>query len=110
MIWDLEHGDLTPTMYGYIHLNSSSGACARVNNRYLTEGGTFLYAVPSDHFCAEDNGHHAYPIAPSEFLGVSGPFAPWTSDKIGEVKVQLQTLASDGTWRVAGHKTVAVAE
>jgi hypothetical protein len=109
MWWSLDHGDVTPQLWGYVHLNNSSGVCARVNVRYQTEGGTFLYEEASDHHCASDNSHQSWPLVQSSW-GVAEWFAPLTSDNIGQAKVQLQTLASDGDWENAGSKTVSIAE
>ena len=38
--------------------------------------------------CAPDNGHHAFTVN----------LAPYDSTKIGQVTVQLQTLAANGNW------------
>lgn len=98
--WHFDGSVITPELQGTIHLNNSSGVCARMNLRYMTEGGAFLIARHGNSVCADDNGHHAWTV---ELL-------PYSSSKIGQVKVQLQTLGNDDKWRVAGSKTVALAE
>ena len=35
----LEDAAVTPTVWGYLHLNNSDGDCARLNLRYRTEAG-----------------------------------------------------------------------
>jgi hypothetical protein len=65
--------------------------------------------TPSDSYCAEDNRYHVRSLNEWTGTGFIG-FAPWTSNRIGQVKVQLQTLTADGSWNVVGHKTVSVAE
>ena len=98
--WELDGADVAPRLHGALHLNNSSGVCARMNLRYYAAGGAFLTARASDEFCADDNGHQARTIN----------FRPHESDKIAKVKVQLQTQASNGSWNVAGSRTVSIAE
>jgi hypothetical protein len=98
--WDLDDGDVTPRLTGSLHLNNSSGVCARVNLRYLTEAGTFLTARAGGSKCADDNGHHSWSV----------DLDPHTSNKIGQVRVQLQTQGNDGSWNTAGSDVVSIAE
>jgi hypothetical protein len=98
--WGLTGGVVTPILTGAIHLNNSSGVCARMNLRYLTEGGTFLTARAGGTVCAGDNGHHSWSV----------DLSPYSSDRIGQVKVQLQTLAANGSWLVAGSQTESIAQ
>lgn len=98
--WGLAGAVARPSLTGYLHLNNSSGVCARVNLRYLSESGGFLKAKPGGSVCAADNGHQIAHV----------DLAPYESNKIGKVKVQLQTQANDGSWKVAGSKTVSIAE
>jgi hypothetical protein len=48
----------------------------------------------------EDNGHHFWII----------DVDPHESNKIAKVKVQIQTQGSNGSWNVAGSRTVSIAE
>jgi hypothetical protein len=98
--WGVYNGVVTPRLTGTVHLNNSSGACARMNIRYLTESGAFLHSEPGGTVCAPDNGHHAW----------SADLSPYGSTQIGQVTIQLQTLASNGSWITAGSDTVSIAE
>ena len=100
MSWELDGAEVAPRLLGGLHLNNSSGVCARINLRYYTAAGTFLTKRAEDEMCAEDNGHHFRII----------DISPYESSKIAKVKVQLQTQASNGSWNVAGSRTVAIAE
>jgi hypothetical protein len=98
--WNLDDGVVEPRLTGYLHLDNSGGLCARINLRYLTEGGSFLTREAGGEVCAEDNSHHRFSV----------DLAPYDSSKIGKVKVQLQTRGTNGSWNVAGSKTVSIAE
>jgi hypothetical protein len=54
--WGLNDGDTTPHLTGTLHLDHSSGVCARMNLRYLTEGGIMWHSEPGGDVCAPDNG------------------------------------------------------
>jgi hypothetical protein len=100
MQWGLDGADVSPRVYGGLHLNNSSGVCARINLRYFTASGGFLTSRADDAKCASDNDHRYWVIE----------FGPHESDRIAKVKVQLQTQASNGSWNVAGSRTVSIAE
>lgn len=100
MAWGLDGGVVEPHLTGTLHLNNSSGVCARMNLRYLTQSGVFVTKKHGGEKCASDNGHHSYSI----------DLSPYDSNKIGKVKVQLQTQGSNGSWNVAGSETVSIAE
>ena len=51
--------------------------------------------------CAPDNGHHSWSASTSR---------PYGSNQIGQVTVQLQTLALNGTYVTAGSQTVSINE
>jgi hypothetical protein len=93
--WYIEDGVVRPDVYGYIHINNSAGMCARLKVRYRTEGGALLNTDTSETECAPDNGLHSYSVGVEE----------WGSTKVGEVKIQLQTLAANGAWQTAGSAT-----
>jgi hypothetical protein len=92
MVWKLDDGDVTPNLEGFLHLNNSSGVCARVKLRYFTDAGLLLTTREDDAYCASDNGHHSWWI----------DFEPYESNKVGEVRVQLQTLANEQRRRPDG--------
>ena len=99
IVWSIDgNARITPTITGHLHLNNSSGACARIKVRYRTEGGALLTTDESEQLCASDNGHH------DRFVKVDD----WGSDKLGEIKVQLQTLSANGTWTTAGSDIASV--
>ena len=98
--WGLDDGAVKPHLTGTLHLNNSSGACARMNIRYLSEGGAFLTERAGGTVCAADNGHHEFAV----------DLDPYESNKIGKVTVQLQTLAANGSYVTAGSSTVSIAE
>jgi hypothetical protein len=100
MSWGLDSGVVDPRLTGTLHLNNSSGVCARINLRYLTADGTFWTERHGGAKCASDNGHHEYDI----------DLSPYDSNKVAKVKVQLQTQGSNGSWNTAGSDTVSIAE
>jgi hypothetical protein len=42
MSWELDGAQVAPRLLGGLHLNNSSGVCARINLRYYTQAGSFL--------------------------------------------------------------------
>jgi hypothetical protein len=100
MSWELDGAKVTPRLGGGLHLNNSSGVCARVNLRYYMASGSFLTRRADEERCAEDNGHHFWIT----------DFDPYESNKVAKVKVQIQTQSSNGSWNVAGSRTVTIAE
>jgi hypothetical protein len=100
LAWNLVDGVVEPRLTGYLHLNNSAGLCARINLRFLTEGGSFLTRKAGGDVCADDNSHQRFSI----------DLSPYASSRIGKVKVQLQTQGTNGSWNVTGSKTVSIAE
>ncbi len=101
MEWLLStNGYVTPILRGYIHLNNSSGVCARMNLRYLTESGSYITSRAGGTVCSPDNGHHYWSVS----------LMPYVSTEIGQVQVQLQTLGTNGTYTTAGSQTVSINE
>ena len=98
--WGLDDGAVKPHLTGTLHLNNSSGACARMNIRYLSESGSLVTERAGGTVCASDNGHHEFSV----------DLDPYESNKIGKVTVQLQTLAANGAYVTAGSSTVSIAE
>ena len=78
---------------GAIHLNNSSGECARMNLRYLTESGSFIDSRA---------GRHGVLARQRPPLVERQSRRRTDSTEIGQVQVQLQTLASNGTYVTAG--------
>ena len=78
------NGDVTPRPHAARSTSTTpSGACARMNLRYLTESGV----VP--HLAGRRHGVRARQRPPLRGASTSMPYA---SNKIGQVTVQLQTL------------------
>ncbi len=98
--WRLDDGVVTPHLTGTLWINNSSGVCSRMNIRYLTEGGTFVTERSGGTVCASDNGLHSFSV----------DLDPFDSNKVGKVKVQLQTQGTNGSYSTAGSATVSIAE
>jgi hypothetical protein len=98
--WPLDGSTARPHLTGAIHLNNSNGACARMNIRYLTDSGAFLDERHGGTVCAPDNAHHSWNV----------DLDPYESDQIGQVEVELQTLAVNGDYVTAGSQTVSIAQ
>jgi hypothetical protein len=98
--WTIANGVVTPRATGIIHLNNSSGECARINLRYLTETGSYIDSRPGGTVCSPDNAHNRWSVN----------LAPYGHRDIGQVQVQLQTLASNGSYVTAGSQTVSINE
>jgi hypothetical protein len=50
-----ENGSIRPQLTSTLHIDNSSGVCARMNLRHLTEGGTYLHSEAGGQVCAPDN-------------------------------------------------------
>ena len=98
--WSIVNGVVTPRLTGAIHINNSSGECARMNLRYLTESGSFIDSRAGGTVCSPDNSHNSWSVN----------LAPFGHRDIGQVQVQLQTLASNGSYLTAGSQTVSINE
>ncbi len=98
--WGLDGSNVTPRLEGVMWINNSAGTCARMNLRYLTETGAFLTERAGGTVCAPTNGPH----------GFSVDFGSYSSNKIGQVTVQLQTQGSNGSYVTAGSQTVSINE
>jgi hypothetical protein len=90
MDWQQGEGmNLTPHLRGYLHLNNVAGLCARVSLRYYDEAGALLSTQHGGPACAPDNSHNVWYV----------DLAPYTSDRIDNVTVALQTQHTDGSWQ-----------
>jgi hypothetical protein len=98
MTWSLSDEGVRPSLQGDVMLNNSSGVCARVNLKYMTDAGYVLWEEAGREYCAPDNDLHRYGFT----LG------SLRSDDLDKVKVQLQTLAANGDWQTAGWDTVSI--
>lgn len=98
MTWSLSDEGVKPLLLGDVMLNNSSGVCARVNLKYMTDGGYVLTEEAGHEYCAPDNDLHRYGFTLGSIR----------SDKLDKVKVQLQTLAANGNWQTAGWETVSI--
>jgi hypothetical protein len=98
MTWSLSDEGVKPSLYGDVMLNNSMGVCARVNLKYMTDAGYVLVEEAGHEYCAPDNDLHRYGFTLGSIR----------SDKLDKVKVQLQTLAANGTWQTAGWETVSI--
>lgn len=98
--WGIANGVITPRLTGAIHLNNSSGECARMNLRYYTESGSFLRSEPGGTICSPDNSHNSWNV----------DLAPWSSNQIGSVTVDLQSLGSNGSYSNAASSNVSINE
>jgi hypothetical protein len=86
--WLVDENDVTPMLRGDLHLNNVEDECARMRIDYYTAGGAFWITKYGVTHCANDNGHHDW------FVDMS----PYTSDKVGKVKVTLEHHLSNGNW------------
>jgi hypothetical protein len=93
-----EDGTLTPHLTGTLHLDGKKGRCARMNLRYYAENGDFLTEKPGGTVCAPDSGHHAWSV----------DLAPYTSNKIAMVTVEVQSQRGDGSWDFVGSDKVYI--
>ena len=98
--WGLNGSNVTPRLKGVMWINNSAGLCARMNLRYLTEGGAFLSEQAGGTVCASTNAPNGFNV----------DFGSYSSNKIGQVTVQLQTQGSNGSYSVAGSQTVSINE
>jgi hypothetical protein len=86
--WEQGEGmNLTPHIHGTLYLNNVAGLCARLDIEYDADGAVLTHKQ-SGRACAPDNGRYAATI----------DTAPYTSDRIVDVLVTLQTQSADGSW------------
>jgi hypothetical protein len=100
MSWELDGSQVTPHLTGVLWQNNSLGACARVNLRYLTETGAFLTERAGGTVCASTNGPQGWSVNLDDY----------SSNKIGQVTVQIQRLAANDTYVTVGSQTVSINE
>jgi hypothetical protein len=98
--WQLDGATARPLVLGQLTLKGTTGACGRVNLRYLDATGVEIDEKPGGTVCAPDKAAKSWSVN----------LDPFESDEIESVEVQVQTLALNGTWLLAGSQTVALAE
>ena len=86
--WRVDENDITPTLEGYLHLNNVDDECARMRIDYYTAGSTFLHTGYGGSKCAEDDDH--------EYWSVN--LAPYTSTRIGKVRIRIEHELSNNDW------------
>ena len=90
--WSWSAGKITPHVSGYIHINNAASACARLQIKYFSIDGDLLETKYGGKVCASDNAHWYRHIDLSKY-------SDW---KIASIKINLQSLRADGTWRTVG--------
>lgn len=94
--WRMVDGAPSPLLTGTLHMKGVAGSCARMRIDYLSSGGLSLATRYGGEVCASSDRHQRY--------GVS--LQPYTSSKIGRVRVTVQQRpAATATWTAAGSKT-----
>ena len=84
--------NLTPHLRGTLYLNNVAGLCARIELTYHSESNRYytdFHDEYSGKACAPDNARYAATI----------DMAPYTSDQIASVEVNIETQRSDGSWQ-----------
>ncbi|WP_117212813.1 hypothetical protein [Allorhizocola rhizosphaerae] len=90
--WLVDENDLTPHLTGILHLAGVNNECARMRIDYYTSATTFLTTRYGGTVCAPDNGYNAWSVN----------LRPYTSNKIGKVKVSIEVQLPDGTYDIVG--------
>lgn len=95
VIWTWSGGQVSPRLIGTLHINNAATACARMRIEYLKKDDTRLAEKFGGKVCAPDNRHHHWDV----------DLEPYSDSKLAYVKISLQTLGADDTWRTAGSTT-----
>lgn len=91
--WKVDDNEVTPVLKGELHLDGFyESQCARLRIDYYTSGTVYLITRHGGKQCASFNNH--------EVRGID--LSPWTSDKVGKVKITLQRETSSGSWESLG--------
>jgi hypothetical protein len=98
--WQLDGARVRPLLLGQLTLKGTTGACARVNLRYLDEGDTEIASRPGGTVCAPDKSAKSFSVN----------LDPFESDQTESLVVEVQTLALNGNWLVADSQTVSLGE
>ena len=90
--WTWKEGHVTPRVTGRIHLNHVASACARLQIEYFAYDDELLATKAGGKRCASDNSHYWGDV----------DLSPYSDGKIASIKVHLQSLRTDGSWRTVG--------
>ncbi|MDR4494635.1 MAG: hypothetical protein R3B74_09445 [Nitrospirales bacterium] len=90
--WSWSGGEVTPRVTGRLHLNHVASACARLEIEYFSYDDVLLATKAGGKRCASDNSHYWGEI----------DLSPYSDGKIAYIKIHLQSLRADGTWRAVG--------
>ena len=90
--WMVDDNDLTPHTTGILHLAGVNNECARMRIDYYSSATIFLTTRYGGTVCAEDNGWNRWSV----------DLDPYTSDKIGKVKVSIEVRLPDLTFDIVG--------
>jgi hypothetical protein len=90
--WTWSEGQVTPRVTGRLHLNNVVSACARLEIEYFTYDDVLLTTTAGGKRCASDNSHYWGDVDLSQY----------SDGKIANIKIHLQTLRTDGSWRTVG--------
>ena len=93
--WSWSSGKITPRVSGYIHINNAASACARLQIKYFSLDGDLLETKVGGKVCASDNSHWYKHVDLSKY-------SDW---KIASIKINLQSLRADNSWRTVGHSS-----
>lgn len=92
VIWTWGGGQVSPRLTGTLHINNAATACARIRIEYFREDDTSLADKFGGKVCAPDNRHHHWDV----------DLEPYSDGKLAYIKISLQTLGADDTWRTVG--------
>lgn len=88
----VDENDVTPVVEGKLGLHGVNGECARMRVDYYSITSIFLTTKYGGTVCAPDNGFNAWTV----------DLSPYTSDKVGKVKVSVEHQLSSGAWAIVG--------
>ena len=95
--WRMVDGAPSPLLEGTLHLAGVRGSCARMKLDYLATSGVALTTKYGGVVCASSDNHHRFSVS----------LQPYTSSKIGQVRVTVQhRLVAATTWTGAGSQTL----
>jgi hypothetical protein len=90
--WTWSEGQVMARVTGRLHLKNVAGACARLQIEYFAYDDILLATKAGGKRCASDNARYWKNV----------DLSPYSDGKIAYIKIHLQTLSSDGTWRTVG--------
>lgn len=90
--WYVDENDVTAHLTGILHLAGVNGECARMRIDYYSTSGIYLITKYGGTVCAPDNGWNAWSVN----------LSPYTSNKVGKVKVSIEVQLPDLTYAIVG--------